>query len=269
MLAVVARNGDDPVVADLVVSAVAGAELSYLLRMLVANRSDSAHYAPAIRSLSRALTASRDPVRMQRLIALAGSESRARWQRIAILDGVRNPTGERGGFVIELAAKPQSLMATMTSTDTALRARATRVAESLRWPGKKATGPAVRPLTADEQKRFDAGQQQFLASCAGCHQANGRGLPGVAKPLVGSRWVLGVPEALVRIVLHGKEGEMLMPPVGSALTSDQVASVLTYIRRSWGNSASAIDPAVVKEVYGATIGRNKPWTDAELARIRR
>ena len=269
LLAVIARNGDDPVVTDLVVSAVAGAELSYLQRILAVNSMDSVHYASVIRSLSRALTASRDAVRMQALLALAGAPSSPRWQRLAILDGIRNPAGQRGGFVIDLPTRPQTLVAAMTSADTALRARATVVAESLRWPGKQATGPAVRPLMPDEQKRFAVGRVQYLASCAGCHQANGRGLPGLAKPLVGSRWVLGVPEALVRIVLHGKEGEMLMPPVGSALSSDQVASVLTYIRRSWGNTASAIAPAQVNEVRGATTGRSKPWTDAELARIRR
>ena len=135
--------------------------------------------------------------------------------------------------------------------------------------GKKSVAPAVKPFTPAEQKRFAAGQLQYTATCAGCHQARGTGLAGVAKPLVGSPWVLGIPERLIRIVLHGKEGTMLMPPVGATLNNDQIAAVLTYIRRSWGNSASAIEPAAVQEVRGATIGRNKPWTEEELQRIRR
>jgi mono/diheme cytochrome c family protein len=91
----------------------------------------------------------------------------------------------------------------------------------------------------------------------------------VAKPLVGSPWVLGAPVRLIRIVLHGKEGEMLMPPVGGSLSDEQLANVLTYVRRSWGNAATPITPNDVREVRGATMGRNKPWTEAELLRVSR
>ena len=50
-------------------------------------------------------------------------------------------------------------------------------------------------------------------------------------------------------MLGGKEGPTgLMPPLGAALTDDQVAAALTYIRREWGHTASAVDPSTVKEV---------------------
>jgi mono/diheme cytochrome c family protein len=152
-----------------------------------------------------------------------------------------------------------------------LRAQAARVAQSLRWPGKPAgaSEPAARPLTAAEQARFAEGQQQYAGLCASCHQARGTGLAGVAKSLVGSPWVLGPPVRLVRIVMHGKEGQMLMPPVGGSMTDDQMANVLTYIRRAWGNAASPVSPAEVSEVRGATMGRNRPWTEDELSRITR
>ena len=32
-----------------------------------------------------------------------------------------------------------------------------------------------------------------------------------------------------------------MPPLGSALTDEQIAAVLTYIRREWGQTASPVD----------------------------
>jgi mono/diheme cytochrome c family protein len=154
--------------------------------------------------------------------------------------------------------------------DSALSARARRVAATLDWPGKpRPAAPEARPLTAEEQRLFAAGQTTFAATCAGCHQANGQGLPGVAKTLVGSRWALSPAPQVIRIVLHGKEGEMLMPPVGGSMTDEQVASVLTYVRRSWGNAATPIAPADVQEVRGATAGRKKAWTEAELAAIRR
>ena len=127
----------------------------------------------------------------------------------------------------------------------------------------------ARPLTEEEQRLYAAGQQQFTATCAGCHQVNGQGLPGVAKSLVGSRWALSPAPQVIRIVLHGKEGEMLMPPVGGSLTDEQIAAVLTYVRRSWGNTALPITPAAVQEVRGATAGRKKAWTEAELGAVRR
>jgi mono/diheme cytochrome c family protein/glucose/arabinose dehydrogenase len=287
---VVDNHGNDPVVADLVVGALQGHELEFLDRLASAKPSDAAHYGPVMRTLVRTLVASRNAAGVQRVVALAGETTRPRWQRFALLEGIRGDGGGRGfgggggppgeggrgggfgggaGGGIALTERPQSLLAAAASRDTALRARATRVADALTWPGKAATGPAIRPLTPAEQARFAAGRQQFLATCAGCHQAAGTGLAGVAKSLVGSRWVLGNPDALIRIVLHGKEGEMLMPPVGSALTSDQVAAVLTYIRNAWGNHASAIAPTAVSETAGAFTGRKKPWTEAELGAGRR
>jgi mono/diheme cytochrome c family protein len=157
----------------------------------------------------------------------------------------------------------------MASSDTLLRAQAERFAQSLAWPGRATAAPTARALTPAEQARFAAGETQYAGTCAGCHQARGTGLAGVAKPLVGSQWVLGTPARLVRIVLHGKEGEMLMPPLGGALTDEQIANVLTYVRRSWGNTASPISPTDVAEIRGATQGRNKPWTEAELRRVGR
>ena len=91
----------------------------------------------------------------------------------------------------------------------------------------------------------------------------------MAKSLVGLRWALAPAPQVICIVLHGKEGEMLMPPVGGSMTDEQVAAVLTYVRRSWGNSALPIAPADVQEIRGATAGRKKAWTEAELAAIRR
>ena len=94
-------------------------------------------------------------------------------------------------------------------------------------------------------------------------------MAGVAKSLIGSPWVIGDPGILIRIVLHGKDGEMLMPPVGGTMTDEEVAAVLTYVRRSWGNAATAIDAGQVAEIRGATMGRRQPWTEAELARLGR
>ena len=70
----------------------------------------------------------------------------------------------------------------------------------------------------------------------------------------------------MRILLHGKEGPVgLMPPVGQIFTDEQIAAVLTYVRREWGQAGAPVDPAAVTAVRAATKDRTRPWTDAELS----
>ena len=87
----------------------------------------------------------------------------------------------------------------------------------------------------------------------------------IAPSLIGSPFALAPAEIPIRIVMHGKEGATgLMPPVGASLDDEQIASVLTYVRREWGQTADPIDATQVRGVRTASAGRTRPWTDAEL-----
>ena len=87
----------------------------------------------------------------------------------------------------------------------------------------------------------------------------------MAPSLVGSTLALASPDIPARILLNGKEGPIgLMPPIGSVLSDEQIAGVLTYIRREWGQPGSAVDPATIKSVRELTAGRTRPWTNDEL-----
>jgi hypothetical protein len=57
-----------------------------------------------------------------------------------------------------------------------------------------------------------------------------------------------------------------MPPLQS-LTDEQIASVLTYVRRAWGQTASPVTPDLVGEARGASTGRTKPWTEEDLLAV--
>ena len=71
-------------------------------------------------------------------------------------------------------------------------------------------------------------------------------------------WRAGVP---IRVLLHGKEGPIgLMPAHGDTLNDAEIAAVLTYIRRAWGQTAAPIDAAAVQQVRAATAGRTRAWT---------
>ena len=55
-----------------------------------------------------------------------------------------------------------------------------------------------------------------------------------------------------------------MPPVGATLSDDQIAGVLTYLRREWGQAGDPVDPATVGTVRAQTAARTRPWTEDEL-----
>ena len=127
--------------------------------------------------------------------------------------------------------------------------------------------PAAAPLSAADQKRFAAGQEIYKNLCEGCHGADGREQPGATPNIAGAPSVIGAPGVPIRVLLHGKEGPIgLMPAHGDTLNDAEIAAVLTYIRRAWGQTAAPIDAAAVQQVRTATAGRTARWTPEELAR---
>ncbi len=172
----------------------------------------------------------------------------------------------RGGRPVRLSQEPVALTKLATGSDE-IATRATRVLERVGWPGKPGE-TAVAPLTAIEQKRYEAGQEVYRNICQGCHQPDGRGQEKLAPSLVGSQLALAPAEIPTRILLNGKEGSIgLMPPIGSAISDEQIASVLTYIRREWGQTGTPVEPTAVAGVRALTKERTRPWTDAELSAL--
>jgi nitrite reductase (NO-forming) len=58
-----------------------------------------------------------------------------------------------------------------------------------------------------------------------------------------------------------------MPPQGAALSDQQIADVLTYVRSSFGNKAGAVTPAQVQAIRDAEKARSAMWTEAEILKI--
>jgi mono/diheme cytochrome c family protein len=145
-----------------------------------------------------------------------------------------------------------------------LGVRAANVLARVTWPGKPGSTTAT-PLTAEEQQRFEAGREIYRSICQACHQPDGRGQDRVAPSLIGSSLLLASADIPARILLNGKEGAIgLMPPIGFAISDEQIASVLTYVRREWGQAGTPVDPATIKTIRASTAERTRPWTDAEL-----
>ena len=174
--------------------------------------------------------------------------------------------GRGGGPSLRLNREPVALSAVADrGGDFGPRARS--VLARVAWPGKPGA-VSVAPLTVEEQRRFDIGQDVYKNICQACHQPDGRGQEKIAPSLVGSILALAPSAIPARILLNGKEGPIgLMPPIGSTLSDDQIAGVLTYIRREWGQAGSPVDVATVKTVRAQTAGRTRPWTNDELAAL--
>ena len=98
------------------------------------------------------------------------------------------------------------------------------------------------------------GKQLFTTNCAACHQATGKGLPGVFPPLDGSEWVLGNERTVANILLHGINGEITVMgnafkgamPAFQQLSNAELAAVASYVRSEWSNKAAAIKPDLVE-----------------------
>lgn len=97
----------------------------------------------------------------------------------------------------------------------------------------------------------------YKTYCGSCHQNNGKGDDSRFPPLAGSDWVTGDKERLIKAVLFGLDTEIkvndriwngLMPAHEKLLDDHAVASILTYIRRNFGNVASEISGIEVARV---------------------
>lgn len=103
------------------------------------------------------------------------------------------------------------------------------------------------------------GETLYYQYCGICHQQNGKGDSGRFPPLAESDWVTGDKERLIDVVLNGLEGPIevngvtynSVMPQHSFLSDEDVATVLSYIRRSFGNEADSVRVSEVAAVRAA------------------
>jgi cytochrome c oxidase subunit 2 len=89
------------------------------------------------------------------------------------------------------------------------------------------------------------GEKVYAANCVACHQATGKGLEAMKAPaLAGNKLVTGAKQEPIDTVLNGRPNTAMQP--FKQLSDAEIAAVLTYVRSSWGNKASDVQPAEVK-----------------------
>jgi mono/diheme cytochrome c family protein len=137
-----------------------------------------------------------------------------------------------------------------------------------------ASDPSAIAVAAAIKAQMTQGEELYHA-CVMCHGPAGEGIDGQYPPLIKAPLVIGPPSRLARVLINGLEGPTVvngktydMPMPAAPLNDDtEVAAVMTFIRRSFGNRASAVTPEFVAKVREEIGTRDTSWTAEELEKV--
>jgi mono/diheme cytochrome c family protein/glucose/arabinose dehydrogenase len=291
MTRVALHSGTNALIRDALISGLMGREDEMIAR--VAAEADWTTKKPGldqfIAGLARCVAVRAKGEEAERLLALAAQPGTPSWQTAAILEGLsaalpasalskqKKQPAPRLKY-IRVAEEPSSLAALKKRADRSVKQSLAKLDKMLVWPGKPGAPPApvIKPLTEAQQARLELGRQLYEATCGACHQPHGFGQEGLAPPLADSEWVAGKDAVLARIVLHGARGPIsvlgrkwdLDMPGFNSLEDDQIAAILTYIRREWDHTYDPVEPATVARIRAATKDRTEAWTEEELKKVK-
>ena len=275
-IALARRSGANPLVREAIVSGLRGRELEVLEGMIA--KSDRPAPAEMLGALAQAVMNERRSAHVKKLLTLIAAQPANSPVQVALLEGAAGKNAPKGSPKVKLLyldSESTEIAALAKAADAKARPLVAAVDARVAWPDKPGVPPppVIVPLTADQQKLFEVGRTVYSTLCTACHQPTGTGMEGLAPALVDSDWVLGTPDILPRIIIHGLSGpikvngqswSLEMPPLGPALSDEQVAGVLTYIRREWEHNGSPISTEAVAKIRGQHKARTKAWTEAEL-----
>jgi glucose/arabinose dehydrogenase/mono/diheme cytochrome c family protein len=271
------KSGDQPLIRDALLSGLRGRELETIQALLEENPKSPP--TPLVEGLSQAVLSERRKDRVKKLLEIIAQQPPNSPFLLAMLTGaagkISTAKASATPRLLYLESEPSELQKLRSESAPATAALVTALDARLAWPGKPGVPPppVVKPLNPKELALFETGKSVYNTLCVGCHQPTGTGMDGLAPALVDSEWVLGNPELLPRILLHGLAGPITvgkqswnleMPPLGAALSDSQIAGVLTYIRREWDHGAAPISTEFVAKIRSENTQRSKSWTGEEL-----
>ncbi|MEZ4728464.1 MAG: cytochrome c [Caldilineaceae bacterium] len=107
------------------------------------------------------------------------------------------------------------------------------------------TPPPIPTAGAAGEQLINRGEQRYAAHCVTCHQPDGAG-QGAYPALSGNAFVTDQePTQVIQTVLYGR-GQM--PAFQDTLSNQEIAAVISYIRKAWDNNASAVTVEQVRPV---------------------
>ncbi|MEO6787558.1 MAG: c-type cytochrome [Chthoniobacteraceae bacterium] len=275
-LALARRCGANPLVREAILSGLRGRELD-VLEALIA-KSEKPAPAEMLGALAQAVMNERRSAHVKKLLAVIAAQPANGSVQIAMLEGAAGKNAPKGAPKVKLLyldSEATEIAQLAKSANAKARPLVAAVDARVAWPSKPGVPPppVIIPLTPDQQKLFETGRTVYSTLCTACHQPTGTGMDGLAPALVDSDWVLGNADIVPRIVLHGLSGPIKvngqswgleMPPLGPALSDEQIAGVVTYIRREWEHNGSPVSIEAVAKLREKNKTRTKAWTEAEL-----
>ncbi|WP_027785960.1 MULTISPECIES: cytochrome c [Burkholderia] len=193
----------------------------------------------------------------------ADPDGLGRWSADDIATFLRSGHAARGAVFGAMAPVVGESTALLTDAD---RHAIAVYLKSLPAQPTAATNPlgvGVPRLTA-AGPRPEGGQQApgagvFAGFCARCHGADGTGVRDHGPPLAGSSIVVAAdPTSAIRIVVEGARPApgtpgpvQRMPAMRGALTSAEIAAVVSYVRGAWGNRAAPVSEQDVRRLRAA------------------
>ncbi len=276
------RHGNNALVREGALSGLRGREIAAAQAVAaVANETNLKQTGPVLEALATLIAQAGKAAAFEQMLGVAAQLPERTELRTIILRGldqtIRDTKTKKITLLktIWLNSEPAALSKLRSAVkDAAGTASLTSITARLAWLGKPGAPapPKVVALTKAQQAQYAKGQAIFTTLCAACHQPHGYGLDGLAPPLVDSDWVLGKPDVTARIVLNGLGGpikvgnrtwDLTMPPLGQ-LSDEDIASVLTYIRRDWEHNGSPVDAKFVQGVRKQFADHPNSWTAEEL-----
>lgn len=98
------------------------------------------------------------------------------------------------------------------------------------------------------------GKDIYSTNCAVCHMANGEGITGAFPPLAKSDYLMKDTKRAALNIINGVSGEMKVNGISyygamgayGALSNQDIADVLNYIRNSWENKGNIVEVKTIK-----------------------
>jgi mono/diheme cytochrome c family protein len=189
-----------------------------------------------------------------------GKGTLAEWTVADVAEFLRTGTNARGtafGSMTEVIAHSTQNMKAEDAVDTAkyLKSIVDPGATQARFAYDQTTGSGLR--SGADQAR---GARVYLDNCAACHRPDGKGYDRVFPPLAGNPVVLAAnPDSVISVVLKGATtprtvptpAQFAMPSFAWRLSDEQIADVVTFVRRSWGNDAEEVSARAVSSLRPA------------------
>ncbi len=122
--------------------------------------------------------------------------------------------------------------------------------------------PVPTTTEAESSLLMRLGKSIYDDKCASCHGMKGEGKPPHYPPLAGNQSIqMSSAVNPIRMVLNGgyppgTAGNPMphgMPPFAQALSDDEVAAIVTYIRVAWGNRGAAVSAKEANELRSAPL----------------